>query len=333
MAAPFDSDRLSAEVRPVTALDGLLVEGWIGQYAVSENGTMVYVPGEWLLGNELVWDDGRDGAEPLGFPLLAYGDFELSPDATQLAIAVGGAADSEVWIYDLERGARRLLTTEDKGAFVTWAPDGERIAYGSVSGDPWKISVRTVGSNAPPTVVFEADEQVTPYAWHEDVGILIYYRTGIYRLDPDAPGEPELLVDSDASEWGPDISPDGRWFAYTSDESGRYEIYARAFDGDRSYGVSLDGGEEPIFSEDGKTLYYRNGNRFYATPILEASADGTRFRAGRPEVVVEGAYSNVIGLSYDVGPDGQLLLLRTDGGTERPGHLNVILNWDVETER
>jgi len=333
MAAPFDSNRLSAEVRPVTVLDGLLVEGQIGQYAVSENGTVVYVPGEWLLGNELVWDDGRGGTEPLGFPLLAYGDFELSPDATQLVIAVGGAAGSEVWIYDLERGARRLLTTDDKGAFVTWAPDGERIAYGSVGGDPWKISVRTVGSHAPPTVVYQADEQATPYAWHDEVGILFHKGTGIYRLDPDAPSEPELLVDSDASEWGPDISPDGRWFAFTSDESGRYEIYVRALSGDRSYGVSLDGGEEPIFSDDGKTLYYRHGNRFFATPILEASADGKRFRAGQPEVVVEGAYANVIGLSYDVGPDGRLLLLRTDGGTERPGHLNVILNWDAEVER
>ena len=80
-------------------------------------------------------------------------------------------------------------------------------------------------------------------------------------------------------------------------------------------------------------IYFRFGNRFYATPILEASADGKRFRAGRPEIVVEGAYSNVPGLSYDIGPDGRLLLLRTDGGTERPGHLNVILNWDVEAER
>ena len=145
-------------------------------------------------------------------------------------------------------------------------------------------------------------------------------------------GEPVSLVNSGASEWGPDISPDGRWFAYTSDESGRYEIYVRALDGDRSVTVSLEGGEEPIFSADGTAIYFRNGNRFYRTPILEASSDGSRFRAGQPEVVVEGAYSNVPGLSYDVGPDDRLLLLRTDGGTERPSHLNVILDWTPELE-
>jgi len=335
MAAPFDIDRLSESVRPVTALDGLLVEGWIGQYAVSENGTMAYVPGGWLLGTELVWDGGSGNVDQLDFPLLAYGDFELSPDGKSLAITVGGGGvvGTQVWIHDLERGARRLLTTDRKGFTPTWAPDGERIAYGSTTGDTWGLYLRTVGSNEPAALIYESDEAIWPYAWNEDVGMLINVGGAIYRLDPDAPGKPELIVDTDASEWGPDISPDGRWFAYTSDESGRYEIYARAIGGDRSYSVSLDGGEEPIFSENGKTIYYRYGNRFYATPILEASADGKRFRAGRPEVVVEGAYSNVPGLSYDVGPDGRLLLLRSDGGTERPGHLNVILNWDVEVER
>jgi serine/threonine-protein kinase len=332
MAAPFDINLPGQPVRPTTALEGVLIEGWIGQYAVSEEGTLVYVAGDWLFGNELVWDSGRDGVEPLGFPLLGYGDFELSPDSSRLAIAVGGGADSEIWIYDLERGSRRLLTTDDHGALVTWSPDGERVAYGSVTGDPWRLLVRTVGSTEPPTVLYEADHQIGAYAWHEKVGILFNIGAAIYRIDPNEPGEPEVVIDTDASEWGPDVSPDGRWLAYTSDESGRYEIYVRSFTGDRSHNVSLDGGEEPIFSDDGKTIYYRNGNRFYATPILEASADGTRFRPGRPELVVKGPYSNVPGLSYDVEPTGRLLLLRSDGGTERPDHLNVILDWNLDVD-
>jgi hypothetical protein len=332
MAAPFEPDRLTEPVRPATVLDGLLVEGWIGQYAVSHNGTLIYVPGEWLLGNELVWDDGEGHVERLDFPLLGYGDFELSPDGRNLGITVGGSADTQVWIYDLERGSRQLHTTDRNGGNPTWSPDGESVAFGTSTGEPWALYVRAVGSNERPTPLYESDVRVNPYAWHEAAGLLFTMNSGIYRIDPDAPGEPELVINTDAAEWGPDISPDGRWFAYTSDESGRYEIYARAFGGDRSYSVSLDGGEEPIFSEDGKTIYYRYGNRFYATPILEASADGNTFRAGRPEVIVEGAYSNVPGLSYDVGPDGRLLLLRTDGGTERPGHLNVILDWKVEVE-
>jgi len=327
MAAPFDPENQTAEVRPTVALEDVLVETWVGHFAVADNGTLVYAPGSWLLGNELVWDDGRGGVEPLDFPLTRYGDYELSPDGRRLAISVGSFAESRIWIYDLERGSRRLLTTDEHGVILTWSPDGERVAYASMSGEAWQLRVRTVGSTAPPTVLYESDLQLSAYTWHLDAGILFNIGSDIFRIDPEQPDDVEELVTSKATDWGPDISPDGQWFAYTSDESGRYEVYARAFGSDRSFAVSLEGGEEPIFSEDGKTIFYRFGNQFFASPILEASADGTRFRAGQPEVVVEGAYANVFGLSYDVGPDGRFLVLRTDGGTERPDHLNVILNW------
>jgi hypothetical protein len=305
-AASFDPQDPGRQVRPVAALEGLLVEGWLGQYAVSDTGTLVYVPGEWLLGTELVWDDGGGNVVALGFPLLPYGDFEISPDGTQLALTVGGANDSRSWIYDLERGARRLLTTDDEGAFAIWSPDGTRLAFGSSRGGTYGLYLRTLGSNAPAELILQSEHKMIPYTWHEAVGVLYSVSFDIFRIDPDNPNEPEAIVATDAAEWSPDISPDGRWIAYTSDESGRYEIYARALDNDRSWTVSLDGGEEPIWSEDGKTIYYRNGNGFLATPVLEASADRTRFRVGRPVVVVEGAYANVPGLSYDVHPgDGR----------------------------
>jgi serine/threonine-protein kinase len=320
-------------VRTTTVLEHMLIEGWIGQYAVSASGTAAYVPGTWLFGTELVWDDGQGHVEPLGFPLLGYGDFELSPDGTMLAITVGGGRDAQAWIYDLDRGARRLLTTDTAGSSAIWSPDGQRLAYTAVQDGKPALVVRTLGSNETTVLVAEGASWFSPYAWHPEVGILYTFGPDIHVIDPDNPADTRPLVVTAATEWGPDISPDGRWMAYTSDESGRYEVYARALAGERSWTVSLDGGEEPIFSADGKTLYYRYGNRFYATPILEASADGTRFRAGKPRVVVEGAYSNVPGLSYDVGPDGRLLLLRSDGGTERPGYLNVILDWDVELAR
>jgi len=200
-------------------------------------------------------------------------------------------------------------------------------------GDVNSLLVVTVGSNDPPRVLATTEHSLAPYAWHEEAGLLITSWDGnndILLLDPDEPEQTAVLVGSPASEWGPDISPDGKWMVYTSDESGRYEIYARSLvAGGRSWSVSVDGGEEPIWSSDGSAVYFRNGSEFLRTPVLEASEDGSRFRAGEPEVFVSGAYANVPGFSYDVGPgDDRLLLLRTDGGTERPAHLNVILNFD-----
>ncbi len=131
MAARFDLDRLTDLVRPVTALEGLMVEGWIGQYAVASNGTMVYESGEWLLGNELVWDDGRGTSHRLISRCSPTATSSCRLTDSNLAITVGGGADSQVWVYDLERGARRLLTTDGDGGSGIWAPDGERIAYGA----------------------------------------------------------------------------------------------------------------------------------------------------------------------------------------------------------
>jgi hypothetical protein len=181
--------------------------------------------------------------------------------------------------------------------------------------------------------VYEADDRVGPYAWHEEAGLFLTNSAGsnqILRLNPERPEEVEVLVGTSASEWGPDISPDGRWMAYTSDESGRYEVLVRSLvAGDRSWPISIEGAEEPIWPSDGSAIFFRNGAQFLRTPVLETSDDGSRFRAGAPEVFVSGAYANVPGVSYEVAPgDDRLLLLRTDGGTERPAHLNVILNFE-----
>jgi serine/threonine protein kinase len=127
-----------------------------------------------------------------------------------------------------------------------------------------------------------------------------------------------------------DMSGDPERIARFQREARQYEIYVRSIAaGGRSWSVSVDGGEEPIWSSDGSEIFFRAGSEFLRTPVLEASDDGSRFRAGAPKVFVSGAYANVPGVSYEVVPgDDRLLLLRTDGGTERPAHLNVILNFD-----
>ena len=174
-----------------------------------------------------------------------------------------------------------------------------------------------------------------PYVWHQPDMLLASHDGGIVRIDPTGARNREVLIDTAAQEWGPDVSPDGRWMAYTSDESGRYEVYVRSLvAGDRTWPISVDGGEEPLFTRDGRFLFYRFGAKFFRTPILETTEDGSVFRAGTPEVFVEGPFANVGGLSYDVSSDGsRLLVLRAEGGTERPRHIDVVLNWFPEMRR
>jgi dipeptidyl aminopeptidase/acylaminoacyl peptidase len=330
--ARFDAASPESVGRQVTVLEKLLVEGSLGHFDVSSGGDLVYVPGPWLRGTELVWVDGDATIEPLPFESTSYGNFELSPDGRKVAAAVYDDG-ARVWVYDLERGTRRVLSTDGNGEILTWSPDGDSVAFSSTRDGRERIYVRTVGSPAPAAPI--GDDGGRPYVWHTPDMLLSSQDGGIVRIDPTGARAREVLINTPAQEWGPDVSPDGRWMAYTSDESGRYEIYVRSLvGGDRTWPISVDGGEEPLFTRDGRFLFYRYGTRFFRTPILEAADDGSVFRAGNPEVFVEGPFANVGGLSYDVAPDGsRLLVLRTEGGTERPRYLDVVLNWFPEMRR
>jgi serine/threonine-protein kinase len=145
-------------------------------------------------------------------------------------------------------------------------------------------------------------------------------------------GAPTLFLSTPFTETAPAFSPDGRWIAYVSDESGQYEVYVRPYPGPGgTWQVSAQGGEEHIWSRDGKELFYRNGNVWMR---VDVRLDG-RFQAGTPEVVFEGPYVNVGGRSYDITPDGQrfIVLEPVEPATAPVTHLTVVLNWFEEVKR
>jgi WD40 repeat protein len=175
-----------------------------------------------------------------------------------------------------------------------------------------------------------------PCSWSPNGSLLTFFErrlaTGadILALLVEGIGEPELIVGTEATEWGGAFSPDGRWIAYTSDRDGKFQVYVRPYpDNDWVRQISDDFGEEPVWSPSGDELFYRNGDKWMVVSISTEPA----FKPGTPQVLFEGPYKNVPGLSYDVAPDGQrFLVLQPEHDDSQVRELHVVLNWFEELE-
>jgi serine/threonine-protein kinase len=153
----------------------------------------------------------------------------------------------------------------------------------------------------------------------------------LWTLPMEGDRQPTLWLKTKFNEWNPVFSPDGKWIAYISDESGQYEVYVRPYPGPGGKRqISTGGGEEVLWSRDGRSLYYRDGAKFISVAV-QTQPD---FRADAPKVMFEGPYLNVPGVSYDVAPDGQHFLMLEENQRQAPTtQLNVVLNWFEELKR
>jgi serine/threonine-protein kinase len=305
------------------------------QYAVSGTGLLVYASGSVGNRGRLVWVDRDGNTSPLPFEPGVFGQFDISPDGTQLAIPVI-THYSEVWLYDLGRGSRSLLTSAEPTDTPLWAPDGSWIA------------VRTVGTAGPTTGRVRVDGRgriesivgdLFPSSFSPDgsllAGLVLTDTTlgDIWVTTLQGQERSEPVVASPAFEWGAVFSPDGRWLAYTSDESGAYQIYVEPFpqSGDRWQISIADGSEEPMWSPDGRQVYYRQGRRWMAVSVQTEPV----FEADIPRVLFEGDYLNLAGRSHALSPDGKRFLL-VEQDEEAPtqlSRLRVVSNWRADPSR
>jgi serine/threonine-protein kinase len=150
----------------------------------------------------------------------------------------------------------------------------------------------------------------------------------------DGERKPHPVLDGPAHEWQPSLSPDGRWLAFVSGETGRNEIYVAAFPGlALRRQVSVEGGRGPLWGRDGRELVYRSGTRMVAVPVNTTRG----FSTGKPRVLFEGRYVagglDVMGLDYDLAPDGRFLMLKPSADEQAPPGLHVVLNWVDELNR
>lgn len=327
-AAPFDLERLEVTGPAVPMIDQIRTEsGGAGQLDVSSEGTLVYVDGTAMWHGDLVWVDRQGVAKPIGLPQQVYGSFRISPDGRRLAVTVAGKTD-EVWVYDFGRGSFTRLTPEGYNWGPIWTPNGKRVTYQTVRDQtPSIVSRAADGSGTEESILGGA---AWPQSWSPDGKILSFdcgeHWSNVCLL-PEGSQRPQAFTTASSTEWGGAFSRDGKWIAYTSDESGRYEVYVRPYPGPGGqWQISTDGGEEPMWSPNGRELLYRKGFKWMTVGVRTSP----EFSAEPPHLLFEGPYVNVPGVSYDVAPDGQHFLMLRGAEEGKTTQLKVVLNWFEE---
>jgi serine/threonine-protein kinase len=332
LAAPFDADALRLTGRSVPVLDGVLVDVGTGaaHFGLSAEGTLVYVSGG-ASGSDrfLVWVDrqGREAFLPASSRPYLWP--RVSPDTRHVAFALEGKT-TDVWVYDLERASLTRVTFEAGNTFPVWTPDGRRLTFSSSRGGAMNLyAVAPDGSGAPERLTRSAHWQ-RPGSWSPDGRSLAFV-----EADPSTGQDLWVMRDGQGvrpflrtpfMEGGALLSPDGRWLAYVSDATGRLEVYVEPFPGPgQRLEISTGGGSEPVWSADGRELFYRDGDRLLAVPL----GSGAGLAPATPRVLFAGSYVRSLGPypNYDVAPDGRRFLLIKPAAPVAPRQIEVVLHW------
>ena len=340
-AVPLALERLELTGTPISILDGVYSQGWVGvntvSFSVSDTGVLAYVPGDTEVTESPVWVDRTGKASPLTEDKGEYVHPRLSPDGKQLAIAKRtGVANYDIWVYDTERGSRTRLTVEGNNYDSAWTPDGSRLTFNSTRAGQGLYEKPADGSGlAQPLLIREHYQNLG--SWSLDGQTLAFTEqhpitgTDIWVLTRDGDRVPSPVLATSFHETAPVFSPDGGWLAYVSDESGRNEVYVLPYPSlAGKTPISTDGGVEPAWSADGRELFYRNGYQMLAVPV----ETGPTFSAEKPELLFEERYklAPIPIAGYDVSPDGErFLMIRED--KKDAGQINVVLNWFEELKR
>ena len=328
-AVPFDADRRTLTGVGVPAVSNVGVNaGGFAHFAVSRGGTLAYmeVPeGRITATLELVWVD-RDGQETaIPAPPKCYLQPRISPDGTQLAVAVTGDEDSDLWVYDLERNASHRLTFDRAAeSSPVWMPDGSTIAFFS-AGDPSGVYGRSADGTGDAQLLVEGDYEptsVTPDGSH----LLLNGSGGVSLVALDGDSAPtELVNDLEFLEQDAVVSPDGRWLAYVANGSGDDEVYVRPFPNVESgfWQLSDDGGWGPRWSPDGRALYFRDGESLMQVAV-SGRVPSSWEMAGR---LFDDSYAWVAGVTYDIAPDGERFVMSRILDDAAPRSLIVVERW------
>jgi serine/threonine protein kinase len=350
-AVPFDMDKLKPSGTPVSVVKDIM--GPYGlHYAISNSGTLAYIPGRTGVsarGETLVWVDREGKEDPLGTPSKTYLYPRISPDGTRVAMEIEEMdGTSDIWVWDLMHRTLSRLNIEGRYNLApVWTLDGKRIAFSSGAygrnyendGVYWKAAD---GAGEDEFLALQSRLGIPfyPYSWSGDGKYLVGtegFNSDIGMLSMEGDRQLTRLLEEEYRETQPMISPDGQWMAYSSDESGKSEIYVRSFpDVNREKRqVSISGGDSPLWSpRDGREVFYLNGSAVMAVSV---NTQPNFSIVGTPQVLFQGTY---VGTYWDISPDGKrFLMIKPPGASgeestsEDQGKINIVLNWFEELKK
>ena len=340
MAAPFDIDQLKVTGPSIAVAQGVSSRPMGGaDFSLSSDGCLAYVPSPGVPEITVHWMDRQGDSELIPLPPHLYFAPSISPDGSHLAVTTFDGPHMETWIYDLERHVLTRFTFEGSNHFNVWTPDGQRVAFSSDREGPHNIFWKaTDGSGTAERLAFSDGHQDVG-SWSPDGEILSFSeahpetKLDIWLLYLEEQRRVEPFLQTEFDEEHPMISPDGQWIAYTSNESGRTEVYVQPFpNGGRKWQISTNGGSGPRWARSGRELFYHEGPRMMVVAV-ETGAD---FIAGRTEFLfeVDGLYdAGQGGPNYDVTPDGRHFVFTLPKPQPPATQIHVVLNWLEELKR
>jgi Tol biopolymer transport system component len=330
-AIPFDADSLSVRGAAAPVLDSVFraQNGGGIYFAVAQNGTLVFTPGGYA--RSLVRVDRHGRRTRLVDERRGFRGPAVSPDGRMIAVTID-PRPSSIWVYDLARRTGFPLAARGHNLAAAWTPDGRRVTYTNAGDIFW----RAADASTPAERLLARERAQYATSWSARHRLLIFNDTqpdgegtDIWAMPID--GQPYPLLATSDNEQDGQLSPDGRWLAYRSDESGQHEVYVRPFPNvnDRKWRISTAGGLLPLWSKDGRELFYAVGSTLMRVSV--EVTDGT-LAAAAPEALFTGPYDTAYA-NYDVTPDAsQFIMIEVDPDA-RATQIHVVQNWLEELGR
>ena len=328
-AQPFDAAAaaLTGERFPISEnISGGRLLG--GDFSVSADGILSYRTGG-AQARQITWFDRQGNKLETVGESGSHEGLRLAPDGGRLAVTTADprTGNMDIWVWDLRRGVPTRLTFHaavDRSP--VWSPDGTRIAFASRR-DGGGLYEKAAGGGGEAQAIFGAKESLRPWDWSRDGRYLSYFTMSppidLFALAMEAERKPIPLTQSGFLEASASFSPDSAWIAYYSDETGRREVYVRPFPKEGKFQVSRNGGRSPMWSADGKEIFYFSGNKL----MTAAVQTGATFEAGVPQMLFEVVGQLPVVVRFGVTADGQRFVIAVPTEEQANLPITVVTNW------